>query len=150
MLQIKLGFVYHVSKIHSLLSTLTETIFIFVGINPRKSFLKKEVLMEFLSSRVKANAVAQCSYCLRSGDQVWLHYSHREVTEFKLSDWRLKDAQLGAWPKSNRPEKEASWFNSISFALVSPRYLQRGLWGGLWTVKTDLRAYNLGHAPPNW
>ena len=58
LLQRKSGFVYHVPKIHFLLNTLTETIFILVGINPRKSYLNKAVLMEFAHSRVKANDAA--------------------------------------------------------------------------------------------
>ena len=41
------------AKIHSLPNALTETIFIFVGINPGTSVLRKEVLMEFSSSGVK-------------------------------------------------------------------------------------------------
>lgn len=53
LLQTKAEFIYCVSKIHSLLNALTETIFIFVGINPRKSNLKNEVLMEFSNSRAK-------------------------------------------------------------------------------------------------
>lgn len=70
MLQIKSGFIYHVSKTRSLLNTLTETIFIFVGINPRKSYLKKEVLIEFSDSWVKASDIARCNYCLSSQDEV--------------------------------------------------------------------------------
>ena len=41
------------AKIHSLPNALTETIFIFVGINPRTLVLRKEVRMEFSSSGVK-------------------------------------------------------------------------------------------------
>lgn len=70
MLQIKSGFVYHISKIHSLVNTPTETTFVFAGISPRKSYLKKEVLMEFSDSRGKASDEPQSNYCLSSQDEI--------------------------------------------------------------------------------
>lgn len=88
---------------------------------------------EFSNSRVKANAVAQCNYCLSLQVEVRLCDGQRAMTELTLSERRFKDSQLYAWPKSNRPEKESPWFSSFPFALVSLCYLQRGLWGGLWT-----------------
>lgn len=61
------------AKIHSLPNALTETIFIFVGINPRTSVLRKEVLMEFLSSGVKQTlqlCVIIVSHCEMKSDSV--------------------------------------------------------------------------------
>lgn len=126
MLQIKSGFIYHVSKIHSLPNTRTETIFIFVGINPRKSVLKKGVLMEFSSSRVKANTIAQCNYCLSSQDEVWLYYGHREVTELKLSH---KDSHLWLTQVKHRRKRSSLiqfYFSCFSVSVLPPEGALRG------------------------
>lgn len=132
MLPIKSGFIYHVSKIHSLLNMVTETIFIFVGINPRKSYLKKKCwwILKLHGQGKCCSSVQLLSLTAGGSLIIWWPEGSTELT---LSDGRFKDSQLCAWPKSSRPEKEFSWFNSIFLALVSLCYLQRGLWGGLWT-----------------
>lgn len=79
----------------------------------------------FPNSRVKANAITQCNYCLSSQGEIWLYDGQGEMTELNLSYRRFKDSQLCSWPKSRRPEKKKIsliqfYFSCFSVSMLPP------------------------------